>query len=154
MKLVPDTSKLVPPKQALFNDSKQVDIPLTPGYEIGSKVVLSVFGDTIVFQRVFVDITGSVTAALMLGHAVSLSHAQPKESEGWFEHSQDKWREDVGLSRFELETARRVLRTKGILFEQRRGAPSRLMYWIDFEVLWAAVAVIAESRQANPKSSR
>ena len=63
------------------------------------------------FHRIFVDITGSVTAGLMLSQAFYWSRKGRKDHwDGWFFKSASEWEEETGLSRREQESARKRLR--------------------------------------------
>ena len=73
----------------------------------------------ITFHRVFVDITGSINAALMLSNAIYWTNRLPKEREGWFYKTKEEWTAETGLSRKEQDNARKQLTAIGIL-ETRR----------------------------------
>ena len=73
----------------------------------------------IAFQRVFVTLTGSVTAALMLSQAVFWNKRVSVEKDGWFYKTIDEWQDETGLTRYEQETARKKL--KKYLQVERRG---------------------------------
>jgi len=73
--------------------------------------VFSMFQRPVAFHKIFVDVTGSVTAALMLSQAFYWSKQGRKGYwDGWFFKSADEWEEETGLTRREQETARRKLR--------------------------------------------
>ena len=74
---------------------------------------------TITFHRVFVDITGSINAALMLSNAIYWTNRLPKEREGWFYKTREEWQSETGLTRHEQDKARQRLVDLGIL-ETRR----------------------------------
>jgi hypothetical protein len=128
------------------DDRAQTNTHAYPAREIAPSVVLEAFSEPIVFQRIFVDICHSVTAALMLSYAVGLVERLSPESEGWFEASQEWWTQETGLSRWEQVTARKVLRDLGFLIESRRGMPSRLMYYVDSAAVWTAVNQAADQK--------
>jgi hypothetical protein len=122
------------------------DAELSNQHVIASSVVLEAFSAPIVFQRIFVDMTGSVTAALMLSQAISITDNLAPETQGWFEQTSEEWQRDIGLSRFEQQTARKVLKDLGYLHEARRGIPGRIVYWIDCSRVWASVSEISKER--------
>lgn len=106
----------------------------------------------IAFQRSFVTITGSVTAALFLSQAVYWAN----RSDGWFWKTQAQWEEETGLSRREQDTARKNLTHSGVLREELRGAPAKLHFFVDFqrlkEILCAKLGVqpsLAESAKLD-----
>lgn len=98
----------------------------------------------IAFHRIFAELTGSVTAGLMLSQAVYWS-GETKSGErrtadpaGWFWKTQEEWFEETRLTRKEQETARKHLRGLGrgdVWEEQVRGLPRRLYYRLDLEKL-------------------
>ena len=77
------------------------------------------------FHRCYVTLTGSVTAALVLSYASYATEeiAQETRSEGWFVKTVAQWQRDTGLTRTELETARRKLKAQGLWEERRHGPP-------------------------------
>ena len=80
-----------------------VPLPVT------ENLLLDVFDPPVSFHRCLVPVTGSVTAALMLSHAIWSSQASEADADGWFVKSREEWGDETGLSRWEQETARRVL---------------------------------------------
>lgn len=84
----------------------------------------------IAFHRCFVDITGSVPAALFLSQAVYWS-SRTKDLNGWFYKTQDEWEDETGITRRVQETVRKNLRDLGILEEVRRGTDPTLYYRIN-----------------------
>ncbi len=77
------------------------------------------------FHRCYVALTGSVTAALVLSYASYATDeiAEEADGDGWFMKTVAQWQRDTGLSRTELETARRKLKAQGLWEERRRGPP-------------------------------
>jgi hypothetical protein len=57
------------------------------------------------------------------------------DSEGWIYKTQFEMTAETGLSRRYQEHARKVLRSQGVIKEDKRGIPRRLWYWIDFSAL-------------------
>lgn len=105
-------------------------------------VVLELFGRApVAFHRVFVAMTGSVTAALWLSHAIGLAK---KAGGDLFAMSQEECCEATGLSRREQETARARLRAAGLVAEARLG---RLVgYSVDFQAIAARLLACCERR--------
>ena len=95
---------------------------------LSENLLLDVFDLPVTFHRCLVPVTGSVTAALMLSQAIWASQAAEVHEDGWFAKSRDEWEEETGLSRWEQQTARRVLRDGGFLEERRVGIPARLCF--------------------------
>lgn len=96
--------------------------------------VLSLLDRPIAYHRVFVTLTGSVTAAVLLSQAVYWSR-RTGENGGWFWKTAVDWTEETGLSRREQETARAILRELGIWQEEKRGIPARLWFFLDVPAL-------------------
>jgi hypothetical protein len=93
-----------------------------------SNLVMEIFDVPITFHRSLVRVTGSVTAALMLSQAIAWTETLAFDAQGWFAKSQGEWYEDTGLSRWEQETARRILRQAGFIEEQKLGVPAKLWF--------------------------
>jgi hypothetical protein len=89
------------------------------------ELLLEVFAEPIMFHRCYVTLTGSVTAALVLSYASYATEeiAEETNSEGWFVKTVAQWQRDTGLTRTELESARRKLKTQGLWEERRHGPP-------------------------------
>ncbi|WP_186191192.1 hypothetical protein [Burkholderia gladioli] len=124
---------------------------LTP--EFSARMLLTVFDAPLFIRRNFVDITGSITAALMLTYAVDLySNHEPvvrPDGEGWFKLTADEWERETGMTRSEQATARRALRERGLFEEQRIGMPARVLTRVDFDTLGVAMQMDSESREAR-----
>gem|GEM_PF-1272979 len=60
-------------------------------------------------------------------------------TEGWFWKKQQDWQAEIGLSRKEQETARRVLRDLGFIQERKVGMPARLAFRLDLDQIAQAV---------------
>ena len=103
----------------------------------------------ITFHRCFVRITGSVTAALMLSQAMTWTDSLEPELEGWFSKCQNDWTWETGLSRWEQETARRVLRNCALLEERVVGMPARLWFRVNRQRLWTSLRDLSQRRE-NP----
>jgi hypothetical protein len=88
----------------------------------------------IAFHRVFVKLTGSVTAALMLSQAVYWTKRANSGGVGWFYKTITQWEEETGLSRHEQETARKALRRFSFWQEERRGVPAQMYYRVDIKL--------------------
>ncbi len=81
----------------------------------------------IAFHRVFVSITDSVTAALLLSQCLYWSK-RTRDPEGWFFKSCKEWTEETGLSRTEQENARKTLKKLKLVEEKFVGIPARLYF--------------------------
>jgi len=106
---------------------------------LNPELLLQILDLPVSFHRCLVPITGSVTAALLLSQAICTAQEADPTLNGWFRKSQDEWGEETGLSRWEQETARRILREAGFLEEQRFGMPAKLWYRVCPERVWRAL---------------
>ena len=92
----------------------------------------------VAFYPRLADLTGSVTAALLLGQCLywtrSVLRQQP-ERDGWFWKTSAEWQRETGLSRREQDSARRRLRALGLLTERRRGMPAKRWFRLDLAAL-------------------
>lgn len=95
-------------------------------------------GRVIAFDRRYVDVTGSVTAALMLSQAVHWTENSSHPG-NWFWKTQDQWQEETGMGRREQETARKNLRETSFWQENLRGNPATLWYRVDIDRLQRAL---------------
>ncbi|WP_186239548.1 hypothetical protein [Burkholderia gladioli] len=125
--------------------------------EFSARMLLTVFDAPLFIRRNFVDITGSITAALMLTYAVDLySSHEPvvaPDRDGWFKLTAEEWERETGMTRSEQATARRALRERGLFEEQRVGMPARVLTRVDFEALGAVMQADSESREARHAQS-
>jgi hypothetical protein len=82
----------------------------------------------IAYHRVFVDLTGSVKAAIMLSQAVYWQ-SRARQTDGWWYKNADEWQEETGLTRHEQEAARKEL--SKYLHCELRGVPATLYWYVD-----------------------
>lgn len=99
----------------------------------------------IAYHPIVAKICGSVTAALFLSQ-IAYWNDKGFDPDGWIYKTQEQMQDETGMSRSEQETARRILREKGILKEERRGIPARLWYLIDWDVLTNLMDEYAQTR--------
>lgn len=113
----------------------------------GSAALAELLKRPIAFHPVLAGISGSVSAALMLSQALYwarvIEDKQP-ERDGWFYKTQEDWKRETCLSRWEQESARALLRRRDFWDEKRRGQPARLWFHVDLEKLAIAVSRYAE----------
>lgn len=95
-----------------------------------------IFDRPIAFHRCFVDLTGSVKAALMLSQAC---YWALRAKDARFYKSMAEWKEETGLSRREQESARAVLRTFPFWREEDKRFEHRLYYTVDVDGVAEAV---------------
>jgi hypothetical protein len=113
------------------------------------ELLLEVFAEPIMFHRCYVALTGSVTAALVLSYASYATEqiAAETDGDGWFMKTVVQWQRDTGLTRTELETARRKLKALGLWEERRHGPPpAPLQFRINQAALFEQLRVQARAQ--------
>ena len=125
---------------------------MTDDRHISPALLLDLYDEPIAFHRAHLRLTGSVTAALLLSTACHLAADLPEDAHGWLRMSTADWQRETGLSRFEQETARRLLRNRGLIEDRRRGMPARLELRVRTESLLGALRVQAETSLAAAAS--
>lgn len=124
---------------------------------LSPSLLLELFGQTpIAFHPIYVDVTGSLTAALWLAYAAYHVAESGTDPEGWFQKSQEEWALETRLTRREQESARARLRELGLL-QERRGLNQPLSYRLVtarlVELLEAACSQQREHTAARTKSA-
>lgn len=110
--------------------------------------LLALLDRPIAFHRVFVTVTGSVLAGLMLSQGVYW-HPRGSAADNWFWKTQAEWKEETGMSRPEQETARRKLRQvkteEGVHIweEELRGVPAKMHYRVNISALFQCIVEVA-----------
>jgi len=102
------------------------------------------FGRPVAFHRCFVKLTGSVHAALMLSQALYWLNPERQgqsraKEDGWFWKSREEWEVELGLSRWEQETARKQLRRTKFWLEKEKRLEHKIYFSIDFVELEKAL---------------
>lgn len=118
--------------------------------ERNGELAMLISAPPIAFSPVYVDITGSVTAALLLS-ACTQDAESPSNEGGWLELNADRWLKLTRLSVAELRTARRVLRNLKFIEERRLGFPAKSEFRVDFVRLTSKLLSIAQKNQASRK---
>lgn len=93
----------------------------------------------VAFHPILAKLCDSAGAGLMLSQAIYWSE-RTHDAGGWFYKTQEEWQEEICLSRWEQETARKTLRRLGFWFEEKRGVPCKLYFRVDLEKLGQAIA--------------
>lgn len=86
----------------------------------------------IAYHRVFVTLTGSVKAAVLLSQAVYWQK-RAKQADGWWYKTAEEWTDETGLTKHEQDTARRDC--EKYLKTDLRGIPATLYWKVDEEAL-------------------
>lgn len=102
----------------------------------------------IAFHTVFAAITGNINSALFLSQAYFWSD-KGKKANGWFYKTQEDWKDETGLSRYQQEYCRKVLREKKILLEKKEGNPYKLYFKIDFDRVRQLILAIEDEEESD-----
>jgi len=89
-------------------------------------------GRPVAYYPSLVKVTGSVGAAILLCQLIYW-RGREADPEGWIYKTQAEISEETGLTRFEQEGARKLLKEKGILREKFSGVPRKLYFSISLE---------------------
>lgn len=117
-------------------------------------MLLESLDEPIVIHRSFLRICRSINAALLLTRLVDLTEHAASEADGWISLTQAQWEAETGMSRYEQETARRVLRERELIRERRAGMPARLEMRLQAGVLADEMRALARERYGAYVSER
>jgi hypothetical protein len=114
---------------------------------VSAKALRDIIAETldrpVAFHPALARISGSVTAGLMLSQAVYwakvLERTNP-DADGWFYKTQAEWTDEICLSRWEQDGARRILRGLPFWDERKSGAPPKSYFRLDLGKLAEAIA--------------
>ncbi len=96
----------------------------------------------IAFHRCLLYITNSVTGALLLSQSIYWQN-RCKSEDGWWWKTAEEWFAETGLSRHELNTAKRAC--KSVLHFKLKGVPARTYYRVDADALEEALNLTNKS---------
>jgi len=88
-------------------------------------------GGVVAYQKGLAHAVGDVCAGLLISQFWYWTARLPEDRDGWFYKTQDDILEETALSRWEQETARKRLRSLGVLEEVKKGVPARLWFRIN-----------------------
>lgn len=98
-------------------------------------LILNLLRDRPVAYRAdFALMSGSVQAGVFLSQLFYWLGRQQDPS-GWMYKTRDEWLQETGLTRYNQETGRKILRKMGILEEKLKGNPAQLHYRINEDKL-------------------
>jgi hypothetical protein len=102
----------------------------------------------VVFCPQLVSITGTANAALFLSQCLYWSE---RGKDGWFYKTAGDWEAELGLTRREQETVRKVLVERGFIEEKRGGERGKMHYRVNEEVITAALSVCTKTPNCQPE---
>lgn len=101
----------------------------------------------VAFNREFVDLGAGIIGALVLSQAVYWSK-RTNDKYGWFYKTAEEWKDEIGVTRWELETARKRLVDAGILDYKKKGVPCKSHYRVKAKELYKRLYCIDNSQFA------
>ena len=117
-------------------------------YETEARILKGLVGErTISFYPAFARLVGTANAGLLLSQAIfhTCTEGNRPERTGWFYKTQNEWAEVTCLTRWEQETARRLLRHFDFWNENPQAAlPPNFGFGVDMERLYAALSQYVE----------
>jgi hypothetical protein len=101
----------------------------------------------IAYHRIFAQIGGGPLEGIFLSQAIYWTQ-RTKNPDKWFYKTQADWFLETNLTRRHQETARRNLRTSGILKEELRGIPAQLFFRIDLDQVQKLICNLLDGKQS------
>jgi hypothetical protein len=110
-------------------------------------------GDRVIaFRSALAHLGGGALAGLLLSQFWYYSNLPTSQArDGWFYMTMSEIEAETGMTRTEQETARRRLRTLGLLEEDKRGIPPTLHFRLDAARMWMLLSEYS-ARQTAPES--
>jgi hypothetical protein len=102
----------------------------------------------IAFHRIFSDLMGCAAGGLFLSQLYYWSD-KGADPEGYIFKTFEDWNRETALSRREWETARRRLKAKELLEEERRGLNPRIFYKLNLDKLFEYMHTFLEPQSAR-----
>lgn len=112
--------------------------------------ILDLLDRPIAYHRVFVTLTKSVKAAVLLSQAIYWQK-RASQTDGWWYKTAEEWQEETGLTKHEQDTARRDC--EPYLTSDLRGVPATLYWKIDEEKLTKALIQFSGKRKTRISES-
>ncbi len=110
----------------------------------------------IAYHPIFAKIAGGAVPGIFLSQAfywTNIIELTNPSRDGWFYKTRDDWQLETLLTRREQETARRQLRSLGILEEKRQDVPARLYYRLNKTALLALLQAYLPDEPPTPSKS-
>jgi hypothetical protein len=96
---------------------------------------------------------GSVTAGLLLSQLLYWQERAGKDGDGWFWKTRDEITDETAMTRYEQETARKILVRHGVVEEKRMGVPARMFFRVSTEAVIALLATDPEQTGTDDESA-
>lgn len=114
---------------------------------------LRILEPPVAFHKCLADLVGSITGALLLSQAVYWQN-RCKNEDGWWWKTQEQWEDETGMTRRELETARKSC--SEFIDHEVRGIPARSWYRVNLDALQTRLSETAKqacTKQPNMDGS-
>lgn len=99
--------------------------------------LLAGLGESYTYYPILTRITGAATATIFLSNLIRWTGKQ-RNRDGWIYKTREQLAVETGMTRYEQETARRLLKQRGYLEEKVCGLPAQLHYRLNAEAIHAA----------------
>lgn len=106
---------------------------------VSKRALCSILGDYTQYYVEFTRALGDVSAGVFASKFFSWA-GKGKDPNGWIYKTQSQIEEETGLTRKNQETARRILRERGLLEEKLSGVPAKLHYRVNIDGLFDLVS--------------
>lgn len=107
-------------------------------------------GPSLAYHRILAGVGGGVHAGLLLSRALHQTRLQAsRRQDHWIGRTVEHWTRDTGLTRRELDNARRLLREAGVWTETVAGLPPRLLVRVRLDRLLARLSGDARRRSGH-----
>lgn len=100
----------------------------------------------IAFHREYARLGAGITGALLLSQMIHYTRAAGADT--WIHKTVEQLEEETGLSRHEQETARKRLKSLGILEEKKQGIPCRTFYRVNIKAVAQALSASKQEGSA------
>ncbi len=133
--------------QALLQET---GAPCLPVWSDDSHALGPLLGPSVAYHRILAHVTDGVHAALMLSRALHLARQERQgPNTAWIVRSCRQWTDDLGLTRREQETARRLLVDLGLWEERQVGMPRRTAARVRIDVLIGLLSILPTTDQTH-----
>jgi hypothetical protein len=116
---------------------KLIEVLETYGNDNIAAELLNIKGKPVAYYPLFASVLKGVNPAIFICQFMYW-HGKETDPEGWIYKTVEQIREETGLSKDEQQTARRILRMKGLLEEKKKGLPPVNHYrvsWNKFTIM-------------------
>jgi len=112
--------------------------------QLSAQDLKKTLGNSIAYHALLVPLCGSINAALFLSQAIRWQSKEGSD-DGWFYKTRDEWKSEIGLSHFQQQSARKLLKERGFIHEKRKGQTGNVWFFVDLEAIAKAVELRSET---------